>query len=69
MRDGFPYITTGLGGAPRYAFADTVIEGSVMRYNLDHGAMLVEVVDGNLTFQFITRTGEVIDTYTMEKEC
>jgi hypothetical protein len=69
MRDGFPYITTGLGGAPRYAFADTVIEGSVIRYNLDHGAMLVEAVGGSLTFQFVTRTGEVIDTYTMEKEC
>lgn len=69
MLDGFPYITNGLGGAPRYAFAETVAAGSEVRYNLDHGAMLVETVAGQLSLQFVTITGEVIDSYTMEKSC
>ncbi len=69
MLDDFPAITNGLGGGPRYAFADTPDPDSVVRYNADHGAMLVDVVGGQLTFQFVTHTGEVIDTYTLEKEC
>lgn len=69
MIDDFPYFTNGLGGAPRYAFADEIAEGSAVRYNADHGAMLVEAVDWQITFQFVTRLGEVIDTFTLEKDC
>lgn len=52
-----------------FFFACGSIEGSEVRFNIDHGAMLVEAVDGMISFQFIKRTGEVFDTYTMEKAC
>lgn len=69
MEDGFPHFVNGLGGGPRYAFADENVAGSEVRYNADHGAMLVEATQRDITFQFVTRTGEVIDTYSMEKAC
>jgi len=62
--DGFPYIVNGLGGGPIYGFEDP-IPGSVVRYNADYGAMLVEASSEEITFQFITRGGEVIDSYTL----
>lgn len=72
MHDGFPYIVNGLGGGPRYAFAEAFVPGSVVHYNLDHGAMLVEATGGTrgkITSQFVSVTGEVVETYVMEKTC
>ncbi|MFP4438255.1 MAG: metallophosphoesterase family protein [Chloroflexaceae bacterium] len=69
MRDNFVYFVNGLGGGPRYAFAEALVPGSVAHYNQDHGAMLVEATGGTMTLQFVTRTDEVIDSYTMEKSC
>jgi hypothetical protein len=65
----FPYFVNGLGGGPRYVITPEVPEGSQVRYNEDHGAMLVEATSSTITFQFITRQNEVIDTYTLEKSC
>ncbi|MFO7170266.1 MAG: metallophosphoesterase [Chloroflexota bacterium] len=65
MRDGFPYMVNGLGGGARYAWGP-IVEGSVVRYNADHGAMLVEATPERISFQFIVAsTGEVIDTYVL----
>lgn len=62
--DGLPYFVNGLGGGPRYAFL-SLHPGSQMRFRDDHGAMLVEADESQITFQFITRLGEIIDTYTL----
>ena len=62
--DGFPYIINGLGGGPRYAFAEPV-PGSVVRYRDNHGAMLVTADWQQITFQFFTIEEELIDTYTL----
>ena len=62
--NGFPYFVDGLGGASIYTFS-TPVSGSQVRYNGDYGAMLVEADNSQITFQFITRTGVVIDTYTL----
>jgi len=62
MIDGLPYFTNGLGGGPIYSFVN-ILEGSQIRYNADYGAMRVEANSGEMTFQFINRRGEVIDTY------
>jgi hypothetical protein len=62
--NGFPYIVNGLGGSSIHSFG-TPITGSVVRYNSDYGAMLVNASSSSITFQFITRTGAVIDTYTL----
>src|SRR5204863_7311985 len=63
---GIPYFVDGLGGASIYAFG-TPISGSQKRYNGDYGAMLIKADDAQIIFQFITRTGIVIDTYTLNK--
>ncbi|UCD99859.1 MAG: metallophosphoesterase [Chloroflexota bacterium] len=65
-RDGILYIVNGLGGASRYSFPDN-IDGSVVRYNEDHGAMLVEVSEQMLHVQFVNRDGIVIDDFELKK--
>jgi hypothetical protein len=61
---GFPYFVNGLGGRSRYSIG-TPIPGSMVRYNSDYGAMLVEASSSCISFQFTSRTGTVIDTYTI----
>lgn len=69
VRDGLPYIINGLGGAGIYAFREQPAPGSVARFNDDHGALLVTIEGGNLTLEFVTRTGRVVDTDRLEKSC
>ncbi len=64
--DDLPYFVNGLGGGPRYLLL-LPLPGSQVRYQKDHGAMLVEATDNEITFQFITRLGEIIDSYSMTK--
>lgn len=67
MINDFPFFVNGLAGAPIYAWADEWAEGSVAHFNRDYGAMRVEATTTEITFQFITRWDEVIDTFTIEK--
>jgi hypothetical protein len=64
LQDGILYFVNGLGGNNIYAFG-TPLPGSQVRYNDDYGAMLVEASESQIVFQFIARTGAVIDTYTL----
>jgi tartrate-resistant acid phosphatase type 5 len=64
---GIPYITTGLGGFGPYDFR-APLDGSEVRYNGDYGALLVKADATEITFQFINRDGEVIDTYSILKD-
>jgi hypothetical protein len=63
--NGFPYFVNGVGGASIYDF-DEVVDGSVVRYNSDHGAMLVRADSQQIVFQFINRSDEVVDYYVLE---
>ncbi|MCB0002947.1 MAG: metallophosphoesterase [Anaerolineales bacterium] len=63
--DGLPYFVNGLGGDSRYWFL-IPLPGSQARYNKDAGAMLIEATPDQMTFQFITRSGELIDSYTID---
>src|SRR5438552_4884143 len=66
MINGIPYFVNGLGGTSRYLFG-TLISGSVKRYNSDDGAMLVQANGtSSLQFQFYTRGGTLIDSYTIQ---
>ncbi|HKQ07279.1 MAG TPA: metallophosphoesterase [Blastocatellia bacterium] len=65
VRDDFPYFVDGVGGKSLYPFFPLPVSGSRKRYNDDYGAMRVDANPDQITFKFITRTGEVIDTYTM----
>ena len=60
--DGIPYFVNGLGGGEIYYFKDPV-PGSQVRYDADYGAMLVTADLQQITFEFYTRWGELIDRY------
>jgi len=62
----FPYFVNGIGGKENLYSFNTPITGSVVRYNDDNGAMLVEATEDCLSFQLITRAGAIIDTYTID---
>ena len=62
--NGFPYFVDGAGGGSLYSFT-TSIPGSEVRFSADYGAMLLEASEAQLVFQFITRAGSLIDTYTL----
>jgi tartrate-resistant acid phosphatase type 5 len=64
--NGIPYFVDGVGGGAIYNFTE-VEAGSQVRYNSDYGAILVTADPKSLTFQFINRKGEQIDTYSLTK--
>ncbi len=63
-KGGFPYFVNGLGGESIVGFGSKV-SGSQVRYNGDYGAQLIETTNSTMTFKFINRSGQVIDTFTL----
>jgi glucose/arabinose dehydrogenase len=64
---GIPYFVNGLGGNPnRYQFGTPLVTSQV-RYRDDWGAMRVDATQSQIRFRFITRTGALIDNYTVSK--
>ncbi len=64
--NGLTYFVNGLGGGSIYRFGK-ILDGSQVRYNKEYGAMLVEANSQTITFQFITRLGEVVDTFALSR--
>ena len=64
--DGIPYFVNGLGGGAIYS-VDQVLPSSQIRFSGTHGAMRVEATSAAITFEFITRDGEMIDSYTINR--
>ncbi len=64
--DGLPYFVNGVGGAELYEYG-TIVTGSQIRYNQDFGAMRVEATGSSVKFQFFTRSGLLVDEYTIGK--
>jgi hypothetical protein len=64
VRDGLPYVVNGAGGYAMYSFGPPVA-GSLVRYNADHGALLVEVSTSTANFKFINRSGNVVDAFAI----
>jgi len=60
--NGLTYIVNGLGGGDIRNF-ETKLPESLVRYNLDYGALRVEATNTYMKFQFITRAGVLIDEY------
>jgi hypothetical protein len=63
-----PYFVTGAGGQSLHSFNSTPEPGSVVRYNADHGTMIVTASETGITFEFwsIAGGGTLIDTYTID---
>lgn len=64
--DGIPYFVNGAGGRQLYRMGPAEPE-SVVRYNVDYGAMLVQMEDTCLNFSFYNRNHELIDSLTIWK--
>ena len=62
--DDLSYWVNGLGGK-NIDNLDDPIPASQVLYNGDYGAMLCEVYDDSLTVKFITRTGLLIDYFSI----
>lgn len=62
--DGQTYLINGAGGAPLYSFTDQVVEGSVFRYDEEHGAIRLTATCNGLRAEFINVLGQVIDSIT-----
>ena len=65
-KDGLLYLVDGLGGAEKYGFGPP-LPGSRVRYNADVGALRVSADENQMTFEFVTRHGDVVDRYTLVK--
>ncbi len=66
QQDGIPYFVNGLGGRSIYDLGNPV-PGSIVRYNLDYGAMRLEANPHCLNFSFYSRGGSLIDSVTLYK--
>lgn len=64
IEDSLVYFVNGLGGKSLYSFG-TPISGSIVRYYSDYGAQLVTAYSDSVNFKFYTRTGLLIDSYTI----
>jgi len=68
LRDGIVYFVNGVSGGNYISgFAESPVEGSQVRFNHDHGAILVDADSTHLAFQFVTRTGVVVDSHTIHQ--
>ena len=68
LQDGIVYFVNGVSGGNYISgFTETPVEGSQVRYNQDHGAIQVNADSTHITFQFVSRTGTVVDSYTIHQ--
>jgi tartrate-resistant acid phosphatase type 5 len=65
-RDGIVYFVNGLGGNPERYELRTARAGSEIRYNAEHGAMLVEATADRLELRFVTAAGREIDSRVLQ---
>jgi len=63
-----PYLVNGLGGAVIHPL-NPPIPGSVVQYNADHGALVVEACGEGMTFRFLSAAGATIDVHTVGAAC
>ncbi|MFK7928736.1 MAG: metallophosphoesterase [Myxococcota bacterium] len=66
-REDITSLVMGTGGVDLRDFG-CVVAGSQVRYNQDYGAMLFTLTDGELTGEFHTVGGEVIDRFTVKTD-
>lgn len=64
--NGIPYFVNGLGGGAIYAVGEPLPQ-SQAHFSGKHGAMRVAATAEMLTFEFITRNGELVDQYTIKR--
>jgi hypothetical protein len=66
-RDGILHFVNGIGGGGIREFEATT-PGSQVRYNADHGAMIVRATSTEINFKFYNASNVLIDDYTITQE-
>jgi tartrate-resistant acid phosphatase type 5 len=66
LRDGIVYFVNGLGGSVMYSVGRPV-DGSQALYDEDFGAIRIDADEWQITFQFITRAGQLVDSYSITR--
>ena len=61
--DDLVYFVDGLGGKSKQGFYDPPLDESIIRYNADYGAMLVEATFSDIRFSFYNKLDSLIDSY------
>ena len=64
--DGLRYFVVGTGGSALYDFTD-LLPASEFAFSSDFGALLIEATPVSLSFKFYRRTGQLLDTFTINK--
>ena len=64
--EGIFYMVNGAGGKDLYAFGPPET-GSLVRYNQDYGAQLINATEQCLNLTFFSRTETLIDSVTLRK--
>ncbi|WP_223634931.1 metallophosphoesterase [Corallococcus sp. EGB] len=64
---GIPYLVVGGGGATLRTFANARPSWSVIRDDVAHGFLDVNVVEGTLTAKLVKTDGGILDTFTLSK--
>ncbi|MFN3652466.1 MAG: metallophosphoesterase [Armatimonadota bacterium] len=63
---GLTYVINGLGGRSRGNFDGLQpAAGSLVRYGADYGAQRVTAASDRITFEFFSRAGQLVDSFTL----
>ena len=65
--NGLPYFVNGAGGKDLYPFKPWPVAGSIVRYNQDHGAQLINATAQCLNISFFSRADMLIDSVTLRR--
>ncbi len=67
QENGLPYFVNGAGGKDLYPFKPRPAPGSVVRYNQDYGAQLIDATPQCLNLSFFSREDVLIDSVTLRQ--
>ena len=67
QENGIPYFVNGAGGKDLYPFKPWPVSGSVVRYNQDYGAQLINATAQCLNLSFFSRADKLIDSVTLRQ--
>ena len=67
QENGLPYFVNGAGGKDLYPFKPWSVQGSVVRYNQEYGAQLINATAQCLNLSFFSRADVLIDSVTLRQ--
>ena len=67
QENGIPYFVNGAGGKELYPFRPWAVSGSIVRYNQDYGAQLINATAQCLNLSFFSRADALIDSVTLRR--